>query len=357
VLGTETNPVYFTSYRDDTIGGDTNGDGASNGARGDWYDIRFTDTSDDTHSIIDHAIIRYGGDSYLYNHSGAISLISASPQIQNTSIIEAQWCAIYANMFSFPDLNNNTLQDNERNGFCPSGGTLDIDATWNITDTSYFLLDDVTVFIGNTLTVNPDVIVKFANHKRLTVDGALRVLGTETNPVYFTSYRDDTIGGDTNGDGASNGIQGDWYDIRFTNTSDDAKSIIDHTVIRYGGDSFSTNRSGGISLIDASPRIQNSALFENQYAGIYASDSQPELVCMSIFNNYDHGIMNATPVTLISAENLWWGSISGPYHPTSNPTGSGNIVSDGVDFIPWLKAPCGLPEPEELSIYLPIVLR
>ena len=162
---------------------------------------------------------------------------------------------------------------------------------------------------------------------------------------------------DTKGDGASNGVQGDWYDIRFTDTSDDTTSIIDHAVIRYGGDSYSVNRSGGISLVDASPLIQNSALYENQYAGIFASESQASLLCVSIVYNHDYGIMNFTPGTIIKAENLWWGSKSGPYHPTSNPTGSGNSVSDGVDFIPWLKTPCGLPEPEEISIYLPLVTR
>ena len=357
VLGSAANPVYFTSYRDDTIGGDANGDGATNGVDGDWYDIRFKDTSDDVNSIIDHAVIRYGGDSYSGNYSGNISLFSASPNIQNTTFVEAEYCAIYGDMYSFPDLTNNTMQDNERNGFCLSGGTIDVDAAWDITDTNYMLMGDVTVFIGNTLTIDPDVIVKFNYHKRLIVDGALRVLGTNADPVYFTSYRDDTIGGDANGDGATNGVDGDWYDIRFKDTSDDVNSIIDHAVIRYGGDSYSSNRSGGISLFNASPKIKNSTIIGNEYAGIYSTDSQPGLTCNNVYNNFDYGIYNTTPSTSVNAKNMWWGSMSGPYHPTSNPAGTGNSVSDGVIFMPWLNAPCGKPQVEMIPTFLPIIVR
>jgi hypothetical protein len=37
----------------------------------------------------------------------------------------------------------------------------------------------------------------------------------------------------------------------------------------------------------------------------------------------------------IDARNNWWGYDSGPYH-SSNPTGTGNPVSDDVDFTPWV---------------------
>ena len=38
----------------------------------------------------------------------------------------------------------------------------------------------------------------------------------------------------------------------------------------------------------------------------------------------------------VTAVNNWWGSPSGPYHPTGNPLGQGDNVSDYVEFIPWL---------------------
>lgn len=36
--------------------------------------------------------------------------------------------------------------------------------------------------------------------------------------------------------------------------------------------------------------------------------------------------------------NNWWGSASGPYHPSDNPNSTGAAVGEGVRFTPWLKA-------------------
>ena len=42
----------------------------------------------------------------------------------------------------------------------------------------------------------------------------------------------------------------------------------------------------------------------------------------------------------IDARNNWWGSDTGPYHPTRNPFGQGDtILSDSVLFDPWLLSP------------------
>jgi hypothetical protein len=83
------------------------------------------------------------------------------------------------------------------------GGTISSNTTWSTTDTAYFVLNDVSVGVGATLTVNPGVVVKFEAGRSLLMQGSLRVLGTAGNPAYFTSRRDDTIKGDTNNDGAS----------------------------------------------------------------------------------------------------------------------------------------------------------
>jgi len=37
----------------------------------------------------------------------------------------------------------------------------------------------------------------------------------------------------------------------------------------------------------------------------------------------------------VSATQNWWGSTSGPNHATTNPTGTGNSVSDNITFRPW----------------------
>jgi len=37
----------------------------------------------------------------------------------------------------------------------------------------------------------------------------------------------------------------------------------------------------------------------------------------------------------INATNNWWGHDSGPYHPTANPNGQGDNITEYVDFSPW----------------------
>jgi hypothetical protein len=48
-----------------------------------------------------------------------------------------------------------------------------------------------------------------------------------------------------------------------------------------------------------------------------------------------YGVSNAGTGTLDAKYN-YWGAISGPYHPTNNPSGLGDSVSDYVDFYPWI---------------------
>lgn len=53
-----------------------------------------------------------------------------------------------------------------------------------------------------------------------------------------------------------------------------------------------------------------------------------------IEGNSAYGVTNGAGV-LIDAEDNWWGSYCGPYHPTTNPKGQGNAVSNNVDYEPW----------------------
>ena len=64
------------------------------------------------------------------------------------------------------------------------------------------------------------------------------------------------------------------------------------------------------------------------------------LVCSNSFsgnNQYalsvDDGLLNGP----VNARNNWWGATSGPTH-ASNPSGTGDVVTDNVDFVPWLTA-------------------
>ena len=260
VLGTAANPVYFTSYRDDLIGGDTNGDGTSTGAVEDWGRIHFNSTSDDANSIIEHSVIRYSGNDGFYSNNdfGAIGLDNASPTLRNITfesnfingaeIVGGDW---QSDIWDNPDVVYYVTSDL----VVPIADTLTITSGMRV-----HFLSDVTVANNATLVFQPGVIAKFGLDDSLFVNGALRVLGRADNPVYFTSTRDDAVGGDTNGDGAATtpAVE-DWGRVQFNTDSDDANSQMENLVIRYSGNDgfYTTNDFGAIRLDNASPTLRN----------------------------------------------------------------------------------------------------
>ena len=64
------------------------------------------------------------------------------------------------------------------------------------------------------------------------MDGALSAVGAADLPIVFTSYHDDTAGGNTDG-GTTAPLPGDWRRLNFTNLS--TGSILQHVEVRYGG--------------------------------------------------------------------------------------------------------------------------
>ncbi len=58
----------------------------------------------------------------------------------------------------------------------------------------------------------------------------------------------------------------------------------------------------------------------------------------TIMDNISLGVENIHPQTTIVATHNYWGTITGPFHATANPSGTGNGVSDYVDFMPWCNA-------------------
>lgn len=67
-------------------------------------------------------------------------------------------------------------------------------------------------------------------------------------------------------------------------------------------------------------------------------DQPPSITVDAHFNcivgNFTNGVLN-NDEALVDAENNWWGDASGPTH-SGNPGGSGDVVSDNVDYNPWL---------------------
>ena len=96
-------------------------------------------------------------------------------------------------------------------------GTVSTNTVWTAGNVYVINNCATVVAAGVTLTVQPGTVVKFGSAGAvLVVDGTLMAQGTGGAPIAFTSLRDDSHGGDTNGDGASSGQPGDWSGVRFS---------------------------------------------------------------------------------------------------------------------------------------------
>lgn len=58
-----------------------------------------------------------------------------------------------------------------------------------------------------------------------------------------------------------------------------------------------------------------------------------------LYNN-TYGMRSNAGYITVDGESNWWGNASGPYNLTQNPAGTGNQVSDDIDFQPWIIDGC-----------------
>lgn len=97
-------------------------------------------------------------------------------------------------------------------------GNITANTTWALTDSPIVVSGTVNVQSPAVLTIEPGVVVKFEAAGSLVVqNGAtLTAVGTSTDRIVFTSMKDDSVAGDTNGDGtATTPAYGDWGDLSF----------------------------------------------------------------------------------------------------------------------------------------------
>ncbi|HBB67271.1 MAG TPA: hypothetical protein DCZ93_08215, partial [Elusimicrobia bacterium] len=197
--GTQAEPVIITSSQD----GEAGGSGA--GAGGQWGVLQFTNSSG---AQLANTIVRFGQ---------KVGLTNSSPQFNNVTVATMSVAAITADLTSFPSGAGNSSFGSPVNGIdLPSGGVSQ-NNTWGLVGIPYIIRSgDVSVGIsGSRLTIAPGVIIKLLN-SRLQNIGALTAVGTAEAPIVFTSYYDDTVGGDSNQD---NGVtapgRGNWRDVQL----------------------------------------------------------------------------------------------------------------------------------------------
>ncbi|MBI2566356.1 MAG: choice-of-anchor D domain-containing protein [Candidatus Schekmanbacteria bacterium] len=282
---TPEDPVVFTSYYDDTHGGDTNADGSDTTPNpGDWGYVLIGRSTTDFHD----ALIRFGGK----NFEGCI-LTNGQPTIRDSVFDQCSYALgsfgtdtkagspiINNNVFqdvnypytqkdiAFPTIGTNTYNNVRYRGIFVKGsmttsGT--VTGTWTpIGDSTgklpYVLADDLTIGEGVTVTLAESTVVKMlTNTANLIVQGLLVSEGTDSGPLIFTSYKDDQYGGDTNADGATSSPDaGDWSYVRLQNGA----IQLEKAIFRFGGN----GQEGALNVYTSSPQVRNTTFYRNTYA-------------------------------------------------------------------------------------------
>jgi hypothetical protein len=245
VLGTPGREVVFTSYHDDSIGGNSDGVGPLPQG-GQWGGIVFRTDSDVASrasfvNTVAQARLRYGGGQVLVDNElrlfAPIQIESTRPTIVFNTITDSSGAPIAATPNSFldtrdrigPEFRGNRLVDNSINGLFIKIDTklgeptekLSVPARWTSTDIVYVLQENLFIDggvggyirVGTTnfaratgrLAIDPGVVVKLQGSRIELERGGSRLFaeGLPERRVIFTSLADNRFGAggtfDTNG--------------------------------------------------------------------------------------------------------------------------------------------------------------
>jgi subtilase family serine protease len=420
-VGTADRPIVFTSSDDDSFGGDSNGNGAETvPVPGGWEALYFTDSS--AGSVLDHVQVRFAGNrSNPGNPSwrtSAFQVDGSSPVVRNTQVMFAESTgiyvaagapsfeavhiqqsgnnAVYLELAANPTFVQLTGSDNPYGRIMISGGTLSADRTWDPGGAFPIQLNgEFQVADGATLTIAPGTVVKMPIAAAFGVSGTLVAAGTALQPIRFTAAADDTAGGNTNGDGVSQGVPGSWERLVFNATS--TENVVQHVEVRYAGNRSNPGNSswrndavelytdvtasnftvrdgelngirvrGGATLTlqdgllignrgtalwvdDGTATVTDTGFFSGS-AGVVVDDGSSATVTGSAFENFANYAAQQGGTNFANADfrGNWWGDAGGPHDPSGadgrqNINAAGQAVGDYVDYGDYLTSRPPLP--------------
>lgn len=237
--GTADRRIMFTSYRDDSVGGDTDGDGgAILPGPGNWDYVK---AEGGNRAVFDYCDFRYGGGNSYYDctlwvmetgavtncafrnntgeEEGTLRALSDTGDIEIRNnmfsrnvkplVISAAVSLDASNQFSempFIPLSIPIPQPyvNQYQAVYVSDSsytTLNLPVVWQETEVAFVLsLSDLDVGSTGSLTLADGVVLKFGTNGCLRFSGS-NLINHDGTGVLFTSAADDAHGGDSNGDG------------------------------------------------------------------------------------------------------------------------------------------------------------
>ena len=173
-------------------------------------------------------------------------------------------------------------------------GLITQDTVWTLVDSPLVLSGNVTVLDNATLTVEPEVEVRFGGSFFLIVEGRLIANGTQEKMIRFTSNKEKPEAGD-------------WGTIRFNGI----ESTLEYCVIEYGTNSItlengtlnilrsiiSLNSENGITIVNGSVTIEHNTVANNTASGIHISGCNKTTIQNNIIASNNDGITLAGNLT------------------------------------------------------------
>ncbi|MEL6109366.1 MAG: hypothetical protein AAFU85_25445, partial [Planctomycetota bacterium] len=351
-IGDSANPIVFTARDDDTVGEDlSSGDGVP--FPGFWESLYLSGSD----TRLEHVEVRYGGDtdgngtgggqvpSIRLSHepvdattntelvnvlvtqgfSTGIEAVSGSPLLQNVAVNDTLNVPAFFGINASPSVSNLTGSGNANGDrIVLQAGALTEDRTWDygelpldLTSANFDVRadDDGTPV---TLSVVPGTVVKVATGRFIRArEGAIEAIGTSAEPIVFTAHADDSIGGDSNGDGtATTPFRGSWETIYL----DGPGSVLENVEVRFAGDTDGNGVGGG-----------QIASVELNYDNVDATDAN-RLTNVRISNGYSNGVdVNTGTPTLNSVHVEQNAGVPFFFDIDANPSVSGLTGRDNDD--------------------------
>ncbi len=304
-------PIVFTSVADDTIGGDSNADGDATAATpGDWrslylysgnsslahVEVRYAGTFSNEQGItIDERFAGVDGRSASLadvrvsdSLRGGINILQGKPTFANVVLVDNGGVAVNQAFASEPIYDGVTAIGNAGGDHIRLvGGTITTVRVWDFGGLPAHLTSNVAIGLSGSLTVVPGSVIKFAAAAFIQDNGGpLIAEGTVDAPIVFTSFADDTVGGDSNADGdATLPKHGDWRSLYLYS----GDSSLANVEVRYAG-TFSSEQ--GITIderfagVDGrSVSLTNVRVTESQFGGVGINQGKPTFDNVSVVNN------------------------------------------------------------------------
>jgi len=214
--------------------------------------------------------------------------LSYSPSAVDNNIFESNSVAGLSSAGYLSDFTNNSGSNNGVNAIVLSGNLTQKNdnrvLSPNFLPYSIRPYETPLVVGSSTLTIQKGTI--FKSDAYLNIEGNLIIDGETPSDIIFTSFYDDSIGGDTNNDAASTGpLSGQCSGIRVSSSGFlQAKGF----TMRYCGyKGYGGNQTAAIIIDGALAEIRN-ALFDNNYPyGIYAVNSKNIFIENARFENHN----------------------------------------------------------------------